>query len=91
MTLSLYGGGVRLGRVAGRVRLLVGNRWSGRVNVSPGRVGSKKSDPWTTLGSIAAYLGPNIIFGGASAFDQRMNIMIWFLWHIPDTRVYLEL
>ena len=22
----------------------------GRVNVSPGRVGSKKSDPWTTLG-----------------------------------------
>ena len=22
---------------------------SGRVNVSPGRVGSKKSDPWTTL------------------------------------------
>ena len=25
---------------------------SGRVNVSPGRVGSKKSDPWTTLGSL---------------------------------------
>ena len=23
--------------------------WSGRVNVSPGRVGGKKSDPWTTL------------------------------------------
>ena len=34
---------------SGRVRLFVGNRGSGRVNVSPGRVGSKKSDPWTTL------------------------------------------
>ena len=22
---------------------------AGRVNVSPGRVGSKKNDPWTTL------------------------------------------
>ena len=37
------------GRAAGRVRLFVGNRGSDRVNVSPGRVGSKKSDPWTTL------------------------------------------
>ena len=24
-------------------------RGSGRVNLSPGRVGPKKSDPWTTL------------------------------------------
>ena len=39
--------GPRVG--SGRVRLFVGNRGSGRVNVSPGRVGSKKSDPWTTL------------------------------------------
>ena len=31
-----------------RVRFL--SAISGRVNVSPGRVGSKKSDPWTTLG-----------------------------------------
>ena len=38
------------GRAAGRVRLFVGNRGSGRVNVSAGRVRSKKSDPWTTLG-----------------------------------------
>ena len=37
------------GRAAGRARLFVGNRGSGRVNVSPGRVESKKSDPWTTL------------------------------------------
>ena len=37
-------------RAAGRVRLFVGNRGSGRVTVSTGRVGSKKSDPWTTLG-----------------------------------------
>ena len=33
----------------GRVRLYVGNRGSGRVNVSAGRIGSKKSDPGTTL------------------------------------------
>ena len=37
------------GRGSGRVRLFVGNRGSGWVNVSPGLVGSKKSDPWTTL------------------------------------------
>ena len=33
----------------GRVRLFVGNRGSGRVHVSPGRVGYKKSDPLSTL------------------------------------------
>ena len=38
------------GHGSGRVRLFVGDRGSGRVKVSPGRVGSKKSDPWTTLG-----------------------------------------
>ena len=32
-----------LSAIAGRVGS------SGRVNVSPGRVGSEKSDPWTTL------------------------------------------
>jgi len=38
------------GRVgSGRVRLFLGNRESGWVNVSAGRVGSKKSDPLTTL------------------------------------------
>ena len=30
------------GRAAGRVRLFVVNRRSGRVNVSPGRVGPRK-------------------------------------------------
>ena len=42
------------GRGSGRVR--VGNRGSGRVNVSPGRVGSgpMKSDPWTTLHCMSA-------------------------------------
>ena len=35
------------GRESGRVRLL--SAIAGRVVVSPGRVGSKKSDPWTTL------------------------------------------
>ena len=39
------------GHGSGRVRLFVSNRGSSRVKVSPGRVGSKKSDPWTTLGS----------------------------------------
>ena len=41
------------GRAAGRVGSdFVGNRETGRVNVHrvrSGRVGSKKSDPWTTL------------------------------------------
>ena len=37
------------GREPGRVGFYVGNRGSGRVNVSTGRVGSKKSDPWTSL------------------------------------------
>ena len=37
------------GHGSGRVRLFVGNVGLGRVNVSPGRVGPKKSDPWTTL------------------------------------------
>ena len=37
---------------SGQVRLFVGNRGSGWVNVLPGRVGSKKSDPWTTLTRI---------------------------------------
>ena len=37
------------GRGSGRVRFFVGNRGSGRVNFSSDRVGSKKSDPWTTL------------------------------------------
>ena len=44
------------GLAAGRVRLFLGNRGSGRVNVSPGRVGSKKSGPWTTLGSTTALI-----------------------------------
>ena len=35
--------------VSSRVRLFVGYRGSGRVNVPPSRVGSKKRDPWTTL------------------------------------------
>ena len=38
---------------SGRGSGLVGSDFlsaiAGRVNVSPGRVGSKKSDPWTTL------------------------------------------
>ena len=38
------------GRVgSGRVRLLVSNCGSGRVGSGFCRVGSKKSDPWTTL------------------------------------------
>ena len=43
MKHSTYGGGVG----SGRVRLF--SAIAGRVNVSPGRVGSKKCDPWTTL------------------------------------------
>ena len=50
--------GEESGRGSGRVgsdqtfcrQLRVGSGRSGRVNVSPGRVGSKKSNPWTTLG-----------------------------------------
>ena len=49
------------GRAAGRVgsgqnccrQARVG---SGRVNFSLGRVGSKKSDPWTTLRHIMGYI-----------------------------------
>ena len=37
-----------MGEGSGRVRLFVGNRGSGLVNVSPGRVRSKNSDPWST-------------------------------------------
>ena len=37
------------GQGAGPVRLFVGNRGSGRVGSTFRRVGSKKSDPWTTL------------------------------------------
>ena len=33
---------------------------AGRVNVSPGRVGSKKSDPWTTL-SLLSKISPLLI------------------------------
>ena len=37
------------GHGSGRVRLFVDNRGSGRVGSTFRRVGSKKSDPWTTL------------------------------------------
>ena len=46
--------GPRVG--SGRVRRFVGNRGSGWVNVLPGRVGSKKSDPWTTLYYLRRWL-----------------------------------
>ena len=46
--------GPRVGSV--RVRLFVRNRGSGRVNASPGRVGSKKSEPWTTLINSSYYI-----------------------------------
>ena len=36
----------------GSGQTFVDNRGSGRVNISPGRVGSKKSDPWTTLSCL---------------------------------------
>ena len=41
---------------------------SGRVNVSPGRVGSEKNDPWTTLEplfdscSLAAFGLSNLVY-----------------------------
>ena len=50
-------------RTAGRIGP---NFWSaivGRVNVLPGRVGSKKSDPWTTLVWIWVTNGLIIIKG----------------------------
>ena len=58
--MYIWGKGRAEGRVgSGRVRLFVGNRGSGRVNVcGSGRVGSKKSDPWTTL---IQYINYNII------------------------------
>ena len=37
------------GQAAGRVGSDFLSAIAGRVYVSPGRVGSKKSDPWTTL------------------------------------------
>ena len=36
-------------RGSGRVGSDFLSAFAGRVNVSPGRVGSKKSDPWTIL------------------------------------------
>ena len=39
-----------LGRGSGRVGSDFLSEISGRVNVLPGQVGSKKSDPWTILG-----------------------------------------
>ena len=42
------------GRVAGRVGPDFLSAIAGRANDSPGRVGSKKSDPWTTLTCIRA-------------------------------------
>ena len=41
------------GHGSGRVRFFVGNSRSGRVGSTFRRVGSKKSDPWTTLVSIS--------------------------------------
>ena len=35
---------------------------SGRVNVSPGRVGSKKSDPWTTLINQSSFYKTMIVY-----------------------------
>ena len=45
-TYYIWGRG---GLGSGQVRLFGGNRGSGRVNVSPGQVGSKEIDPWTTI------------------------------------------
>ena len=48
--MHIWGKGRAAGRVgSGRVRLFVSNRGSGRVGSTFCRVGSKKSDPWTTL------------------------------------------
>ena len=62
------------GRAAGRVRPFVGNRGSGRVNVSPGRLGSKKSVPWTTLRCL--YLGYEIFLPWMGCFYHGWDISI---------------
>ena len=49
------------GRGSGRVRLFVGNRWLGRVGSTFRQVGSKKSDPWTTLSSLRFLNGENLL------------------------------
>ena len=52
---------------------------SGRVNVSPGRVGSKKSDPWTTL--------PDMQMITAYAYDH--DICRW-LRHMQMVKAYAD-
>ena len=48
--MYIWGKGRAAGRVgSGQTFCRQPRVGSGRVNVSPGRVGSKKSDPWTTL------------------------------------------
>ena len=49
--LIVPGDGLGSGRVgSGQIFCGQSRVGSGRVNALPGRVGSKKSDPWTTLG-----------------------------------------
>ena len=45
--MYIWGKGRAEGQVGSGQTFFVGNRGSGRVNVLPSRIGSKKSDPWS--------------------------------------------
>ena len=67
------------GRAAGRVgsgqsfcrQSRVG---SGRVNVSPGRVGSKKCDPWTTLRYPIGYSKNELNINFCMNLDEKLQL-----------------
>ena len=71
--------GPRVG--SGRVRLFVGNRGSGQRFAGSGRVGSKKSDPWTTLvwrGGMHNKLQYRSV-GKGHEFKSNMQVDLFFI------------
>ena len=58
------------GRAAGRVGSDFLAAIAGRVNVSPSRVGSKKSDPWTTLWQTS-FIGIETVITITSHCEQK--------------------
>ena len=71
-------------------RLFVGNRASGRFNVSPRRVGSKKSDPWTTLHDEASAPGARqsvgLVFILIIYHNNYYYLEIRTMWHIGTSQ-----
>ena len=60
------GSGRGSGRVGSHFLSAIAGRVGSGVNISPGRVGSEKSDPWTTLCRAA----------GVSVFDVLTHVIL---------------